>query len=423
MALVSHSGYELEEGYRLRKLVGLLSFPTNVEFSPVGDIFIAEAGFTYPFIYTSARLSRLDGDTTEVIAEGFLGPLIGLHWNEGGFLATHRGTLTRVGLDGRKQDLVTDLPSFGDHHTNHIALKDDWIYFGQGTATNSGVVGPENLYEYGWLISHRNGHDTPPYDVVLSGANFRSRDAFNPLRKVETGPFLPFGEAASPGQVIKGERKANGVIYRCHPDGTELEVFAWGLRNPYALKVDPEGRLLTIVQGEDNRGSRPFKDAPDALYEVVQDAWYGFPDFSAGRPAQEFTKRVKPENPKGFVLQDHPSRPPAPLHVFTPHCAAVSIDFSSSDQFGFRGEAFVGQYGSGAPLTTGGSMDSPGKKIVRLDLTRMEEQDFYVSTGLIGGPTHPVQAKFSRDGRTLYVVDHGYTGVPKSGALWEITRE
>ena len=423
MPLAKHDHYELEEGYVLRRKVGFLNYPSNVEFGPAGEIFVAEAGFTYPFIYAPARISRVEGDTTEVIAEGFHGPLIGLRWYEDGFLATHRGTLTHVSLNGRKRDLVTDLPAFGDHHTNHIAIRDDKVYFGQGTATNSGVVGADNLLEYGWLLTHRKGHDTPPYDVVLSGANFRSRDAFNPLRHVETGAFLPFGEPSNPGQVVKGELKANGVIYRCRPDGTELEVFAWGLRNPYALNFDPDGRLLTIVQGEDNRGSRAFNETPDALFEVKQGAWYGWPDFSAGRPVQDFMEEVDTDNPKGFVMRDHPSKPEQPLHVFTPHTAAVSIDFSPSGEFGFTGEAFVAEFGSGAPLTSGGKIISRGHKIVRLDTSTMREQDFYVSNSLISGPRRPVQARFSPDGKSLFVVDHGNMGVPKSGGLWEITRQ
>jgi glucose/arabinose dehydrogenase len=423
MALADHGHYALEEGYILKRRVGLLNYPSNVEFGPDGAIFVAEAGFTYPFIYAPARILRLTGDSTQPVAEGFHGPLIGLRWLDGGLLATHRGTLTRVDLGRKKEDIVTELPAFGDHHTNHIVVRDGKIYFGQGTATNSGVVGPDNLLEFGWLLTHRKGCDVPPFDVVLSGANFRSRNPFNPLRHVETGAFLPFGEISTPGQVIEGKLKASGVIYRCNPDGSDLEVFAWGLRNPYALNVDPQGWLLTIVQAEDNRGSRAFAETPDALFEIKQGAWYGWPDFAAGWPAQDFMAGVKTKNPKGFLLRDHPGPPEQPLHLFEPHSAAVAIDFSSSERFGFRGEAFIAEYGSGAPFTSGGKIISRGHKIVRLDMTTMEERDFYVSKSLTSGPRRPVQARFSPDGNSLYVVDHGNAGVPKSGGLWEITRE
>ena len=423
MALAQHDSYELEEGYVLRRKVGYLTYPSNVEFGPDGEVFVAEAGFTYPFIYAPARISRVVGDTTETVAEGFHGPLIGLRWHEGAFLATHCGTLTRVTLDGKKQDLVTDLPAFGDHHTNQIVVRDGKVYFGQGTATNSGVVGTENLLEYGWLLTHRQGCDVPPFEIVLSGANFRSLNPFNPLQHVETGAFLPFGEPSKPGQVIEGRLKANGVIYRCNPDGSELEVFAWGLRNPYALNLDPQGRLLTINQGEDNRGSRAFEETPDALFEVKHGAWYGWPDFSAGRPAQDYMADVTTDNSKGFVMETHPSEPEQPLHIFTSHTAAVAIDFSISDRFGFEGQAFVAEFGSGAPFTSGGKVISRGHKIVRLDMATMQEEDFYVSRSLVSGPRRPVQARFSPDGKSLYVVDHGNMGIPKSGGLWEITRE
>src|SRR5688572_3435226 len=108
MPLADHESYELEDGFVLRKVVGFLNYPSNVEFSPSGEVFIAEAGFTYPFIYAPTRISRLAGDSRETVAEGFHGPLIGLRWHEGALLATHCGTLTRVTLDGKKEDLVTD---------------------------------------------------------------------------------------------------------------------------------------------------------------------------------------------------------------------------------------------------------------------------------------------------------------------------
>ena len=54
-------------------------------------------------------------------------------------------------LSGGLRDLVTGLPSLGDHHNNQIAAGPDGkIYFGQGVATNSGVVGVDN-FVFGWL--------------------------------------------------------------------------------------------------------------------------------------------------------------------------------------------------------------------------------------------------------------------------------
>jgi hypothetical protein len=103
----------------------------------------------------------------------------------------------------------------------------------------------------------------------------------------------------------------------------------------------------------------------------------------------------------------------------------VSFDFSSSDEFGFAGEAFVAEYGAEQPVTTGGFI-FPGQKIVRLDLETMRETDFYVKTKRmpgVEGPHRPVLARFSPDGNTLYILDHGLRAIPKTGALYKVVRE
>jgi glucose/arabinose dehydrogenase len=62
-------------------------------------------------------------------------------------------------------------------------------------------------------------------------------------------------------------------MMRCNPDGTGLELVAWGLRTAFGVGFLPDGRLLAIDQGADDHGSRPVGNAPDALYEVRPGAW------------------------------------------------------------------------------------------------------------------------------------------------------
>lgn len=229
---------------------------------------------------------------------------------------------------------------------------------------------------------------------------------------------MPLGTSAEAGQIIRGQLKSNGVVYRCNPDGSELEVYAWGFRNPYGLALDGTGRIFVLDQGGDGRGSRPV-EAPDALYELKQDAWYGWPDYYAGKPITDYSDDAE------FVLQKHPKLE-APLHCFEEHSSSVTMDISKSSAFGYKGQAFVAQYGTEAPFTTGGKPLTAGRKVVRLDLDTMTEHPFFESKTIAGlgrGPNRPVLAKFSPSGDALYIMDHGVRTVPKSGGIWKITKE
>jgi glucose/arabinose dehydrogenase len=75
-----------------------------------------------------------------------------------------------------------------------------------------------------------------------------------PFMLTTTSAFAPFSQNQ---EVIQGTVKANGTILRMDPDGSGLEVYAWGLRNPYGVAWGPDGRLHVAENGFDARGSRP----------------------------------------------------------------------------------------------------------------------------------------------------------------------
>ncbi len=415
----------LEEGYVLEKIVGGLTYASNACVTPDGELYVLEAGFSYPFIYTTARLSRVTPEgETELITEDLNRPAIGLVWHDDGFLVTHRGVLSHVSRKGERHDLVTDVPAAGDHHTNHIAVRDGVVYFGQGSPTNSGVVGADNLVAFGWLATHREFCDIPAHDITLSGLNYETRDVFNPLKEATTGAYMPFGTPSSEGQVVRGQTRATGVIYRCNPDGSDLAVHAWGLRNPYSVAFAPDGRLFCLDQGADDRGARPFHSL-DTIWEVKEDAWFGFPDFLGGRPADEIADELEYDGPRGFLLAQHPPREMPFALVPELHAAAVQMQFAEGDAFGFAGHAFIAQYGSGAPFTTHGKMEKSQQGVRRFDPVSREFHDFYRNDNPNfggSGPERPTAVRFSPDGAELYIADYGITGLPKTGALWRIRR-
>ena len=173
---------------------------------------------------------------------------------------------------------IVGLPT-GDHPAEQLAIKGDWIYWSQGSTTNSGVVGRDNG---GGL----NQPDIPCQDIVLSNNLFDSGGG------VKTSGYSLFG-TDNRGKTIKAFTGAlhhgvcDGAILRArldarNPDQT-IEPYSWGYRNPYGLRFAPkdhalQGNLFVTENGEDERGARPTNNAPDRLQLAKQNP-DGSPDF------------------------------------------------------------------------------------------------------------------------------------------------
>lgn len=95
---------------------------------------------------------------------------------------------------------------------------------------------------------------------------------------------------------------ASGSILRANIDGASLELVAWGLRNPFRLKFDRFNRLFSTNHGMDIRGSRPIANSPDEFHLIYPGIWYGWPDFTGGKPLPGVGHRVSRINMNtGFI--------------------------------------------------------------------------------------------------------------------------
>jgi glucose/arabinose dehydrogenase len=437
----------LPDGYRIEALASGLTFPTGVALDEEGAIYVTEAGYSYGEAWTAPRLLRIgaDGSTTPIaIGSERAGPWNGVAWHRGQFYIAEGGVLDggailRVTPEGEITRLVEALPSQGDHHTNGpLVGPDGWIYFGQGTATNSGVVGADNA-RLGWLARRPDVHDIPCRDVVLAGHNFRAPDPLGERGMLVTGAFSPLGTATAQGQVVPGQIPCSGAILRLAPEGGELELVAWGLRNPFGLAVHPDGRLFVTDNSYDWRGSRPVFGAGDLLWAITPGTWYGWPDFHGQHPLHAGERYLPPgRRAPEPLLAEQPEPPPRPAAVLGVHASANGFDFSRNPAFGHQGEAFVALFGDLAP-STGKVMAPVGAKVVRVNVETGVIEDFAVNRGPLQGPAsriggggleRPIAARFDAAGEALYVVDFGELAVageevvprPESGVLWRITR-
>lgn len=433
----------LPDGYAAELVADGFTAPVHVCFDPDGNAYVTESGHKSESAPRIFRVDVTSGEKTLVADLGTrwtkTGAATGATWHAGGLVVANTDTILRVELDGSVRELVTGLPGRGDHQANHPLLGPDGrIYWGQGCVTNMGVVGADN-FGYEWLASARDHCDVPGGDIELVGRNYDVPDVFgNPLSTVSSGAYVPYGRTTTPGQVIAGSPKASGAILSCEPDGSDLRVVAWGLRNPYGIAFTPDGRLFATEHGSDERGARFIVGDPDDLYEIRDGAWYGWPDFASGIRLDDpqWGEGGKGREP---VLAHFPDPdPPRPLASFEPHVGANGIAISTGDDFGFAGQAFVALFGDLAPVTTPRQVVPAGFKVVRVDLASGAIADFAVnriqgpaSKLFHGGFERPSHCAFGTDG-ALYVVDFGEIKIAPekggirmkqgTGALWRITR-
>ncbi|MDX5437381.1 MAG: PQQ-dependent sugar dehydrogenase, partial [Pontibacter sp.] len=432
------------EGYTIEAVATGLTFPTSVAFDAQGQLYVVEAGYSYGEVFLEPKLLRvaLDGTTTTIATGQKNGPWTGVTYHNGNFYVgeggqMEGGKILRITPQGSITTLAENLPTMGDHHTNGpIAGPDGYLYFGLGTATNSGVVGPDN-YDFGWLQRHPDFHDIPCRDIVLKGQNYTSEIPLVPGTQT-TGAYSPYGTATTAGEVIKGSIPCTGAVMRISPEGGQPELVAWGFRNPYGLAFSPGGQLYISENGFDVRGSRPVWGTGDYLYLVEPGTWYGWPDYAGGLAfdGHKFdppgTKAPQP------VLAQHPNTPPKPAAALGVHSSSNGLDFSRSNSFGYMGEVFVAQFGDMAP-NVGKVLAPVGYKIVRVNVETGTVTDFAANKGKqvapasklkTGGLERPVSVKFSPDGQSLYVVDFGVMEMDSKGAnpqqdtgvIWKISK-
>ena len=279
------------------------------------------------------------------------GTLYATDSNQGARGAPGRGNNTsrivRVDLHGGSvTPVIRGLPT-GDHPTEQILVKDGWLYWSQGSATNSGVTGHDNG-------AGGNQHDIACENVKLSDNTWFSIDLGNPPHTHETSGYSNHGTVRKGAAVPAFEDATSrgmctGAILRAQIRNPQhsIEPVAWGFRNPYGIRFSPashplKGELMISENGEDERGARPTHNAPDRLAIARQNAdgspeYHGWPDrfgfldstqsvFNPiGSPADDDPAMAG--QPVKHVFAFPPRAPVAPIALEPSDVAAVGLDF------------------------------------------------------------------------------------------------
>ncbi len=495
-------GIEVRDGYRLIKAVDGLTFPSAIAASEDGRYWVGESGYnptSPPNIKQITLPEDGPGTATVIFTPGmvpvgaFLPPLTDIVFNGGLLYVSHRqigangwmvGAYSRFDPAdpmGTFQTIITNLPSVGDHSNNQLTFGPDGrIYFGQGSATNTGVVGPDN----GWIEDAPTFSELAPIDIPLAAQAFTPRVPFpaDPDSSAVTAAYRPYNTgAATEGTVVPGATPDNpvngmiigtGTVYSFDPDAADvnstLRLEAWGLRNPFGVAFDSQDstRLFISNNGSDIRGqagdpnnpldpatyvirgNRPVANDYDDMFDITVGGdveFFGWPDFfhdpetNVAAGSNDATYCDSPvltdadcsdfvfaqDFRDGLTVKDA-------FGAVGPYVSVTGFTTSNSEAFGFVGDLFVTESGSFSPQT--GAFSFTGHKLSLFGGQTGEKSDFVVNTGTtaeaIFNPeifNKPVSAEFIGD--RLAIVDLGVVepGIDlfqsSTGKVWILERD
>ena len=459
---IDRSLVEYPSGFALTPLVRGLNCPTAFCFDKDrGNLIVAESGIdgSEPHVF---GIHLADGKTFDVYPFGrtvsffpthqvLYGPVGGMVVHHGRVYVSHRdaqdrGVITAFGYDGSHTTIVADLPAQGDFGVTDLCVNTiggrTRLYFGIGTATNSGVVGLDN-WDAGWVRRHPDVADrlfnfagTP---IKLYGARF---DTLNPGFGIGqpdlkvTGAFQPFG-TSNQSRIYTAAVPNGSICSVALDDGGDLAVESVGMHHPRGLAVDPYFHLWATNDGMDLRGTRPVANDPDVLIDVGHGRNRMWPDFTThGHLVTEpaYAPPISMLTPHGqselSPLIDAPASnivPPRPgefadslAAVFPSLSGAAKLDFvPATGPFArFRGRAVVALDGDRAPYASGGLKLNGfvGGKIVLVDIDAKQAKDFVFNTARTPASRQefgtealerPIDVKFSPDHQALWILDFG----------------
>jgi glucose/arabinose dehydrogenase len=207
-----------------------------------------------------------------------------------------------------------------------MALIGDRFYAGN---TDSVVLFPYHAGD-----SHVTGHGSKILDLPVGNHYTRNIIADPAGRKL----YVAVGSrtnADEDGRDAKDPRRA--AILQINPDGSEMRVFASGMRNPVGMDWEPSTKALWAVVNE--RDLMGDELVPDYLTAVREGAFYGWPYSYFGQNLDPRPKKARPDLVAKAIKPDY---------ALGSHVAPLGLAFYTGESFPqhYQGGAFIGMHGS-----------------------------------------------------------------------------
>jgi glucose/arabinose dehydrogenase len=240
------------------------------------------------------------------------------------FVGTRASEVYAV-LDTNKDNKADEVIKIADglNSPNGVAFKDGSLYVGE----ISRVLRYDDI---------ENNLQNPPQPVVVN--NGFPSDGHHGWKFIRFGPdgklYVPVGAPCN--ICLRDDDKRYASIMRMNPDGSELEVYASGIRNTVGFDWNPlTNELWFTDNGRDMMGDDIPPDELNCAPE--KGLHFGYPFVHGGDiPDPEFGAGVDVDN---YVK---------PVQKLGPHVAALGMRFYTGDMFPteYKNQIFIAEHGS-----------------------------------------------------------------------------
>ena len=348
---------EVPDGFKVEQYATGLDDPREIRTAPNGDFFVAESKSG------DIRVFR-------------------------GLTETGKAQLISVFASGLKRPFGVNFYPPGP--------KPEWVYVGN---TDSVVRFP---YQDGDIVAR--GPAEHVVDVPAGDSHWTRDILFTPDGKTM---YVGVGSASNvddPDTTPAEKNRADILAF--NPDGSDMRIFASGIRNAVTMQFSPEtGELWISVNERDGLGDNLV---PDYITHVEQGGFYGWPWWYMGGHQDPRHPGKHPE------LKDQVITPDVLLN---PHNASLGIAFYEGKQFPaeYVGDLFAAEHGSWNRSVR------VGYELIRVPFHKKgrpggEYEDFM--TGFVVDNDHvwgrPVCVTVARDGSLLVTDD-------ASESIWRIS--
>ncbi|ELR73410.1 L-sorbosone dehydrogenase [Fulvivirga imtechensis AK7] len=296
------------EGFTVDMYADKLENPRWMYVTPNGDVLVAESNSNYGLIKKIGAV------------------IIGAHKSKNLKKSADRITLLRdSNNDGIPEVRTTFLKNLNQPFG--MLVLGDWFY----------VANTDAVWRYPYKAGQTNINEKGEKITDLPAGKHNQHWTRNIIANEDGSKiYIAVGSGSNVAEHGLKEEFLKASILEINPDGSELKVYASGLRNPVGMDWLPgTDELWTVVNERDMLGDELV---PDYLTHVKEGAFYGWPYVYLGQHDEPRVKE-KPPIVENTVVPDLP---------LLSHTASLGLVFYDSEGFPekYHGGAFIAQHGS-----------------------------------------------------------------------------